>query len=119
MYEDGLKSYSIGRGHIPPVEFSGITTPDERLQSITELYIKNSIRPIPIFPDIMAEPDVKSVKKAWYQKQSDGFNFSEIAECPYVHLAYGHTVPEFNQDDIDSMFNAIYSDLVTKKSDKK
>lgn len=119
MSEEKLTAYSIGHGSIKPVEFSHGDDPEGALKDLVSLYIKNSISPIPIFPDIIDTPDVTGLEKSWEKKMNDDFNFSEIGNCPYVHMAYGDSTPKFDQSDIDMFYNAIYRDLIVKKKVKK
>ncbi|MGL1892801.1 MAG: exodeoxyribonuclease V subunit gamma [Spirochaetaceae bacterium] len=118
MLEEKITAYSIGKEVIAPTEFVRNDKAKENLRSLVELYIQNSQKPIPIFPDIMEDPDSESLSKAWEKSADNSMFYSLIAECPYVKMAYGDQIPEFETEDIDKIYSALYSEIIVKKAKK-
>lgn len=118
MMERKLTAFVIGREEIAPAEFAKFDDADERLKDIVSLYIKNREKPIPLYPEIMENPKLEEVIKAWENSMESTRIYSAIRECPYVNMAYVST-PEFNTHDIERMYNALYRDISVKKGRKK
>lgn len=117
MQETKITAYSIGKENIEPVVFSKTNETEERLEKLLRLYLKNRNNPIPLFPDIMKSPDKKEVSKAWENSLDSTMVYSALADCPYVRMTY-NTTPEFSEEDINDMYQAIYKELVPDKAVK-
>lgn len=118
MNESKLVAYSIGKEDIEPVTFSKNESSEDRLKEILSLYLKNRKKPIPLYPEIMDSPDIEDITKNWEQSMENTMFYSSLAECPYVKMTY-HSTPEFDSEDADRMYNALYKEILPLKGNKR
>ncbi|QEN04706.1 hypothetical protein EW093_08295 [Thiospirochaeta perfilievii] len=118
MRETHLTAYSIGRNSLEPVIFQDKGDSLEVLRGIISLYVKNLVKPIPLYPEIMESDNVDDLKREWDKASSITMGFSLIKECPYIQKTYEGTIPDFNKDDVDLLFNSFYKKIVNRKAKK-
>lgn len=110
MEEEVLTMYMAGKNKPEPMDFlSREMDSRDKLASLVRLYLKNSQKPIPLFPDIMEGETLPEVYDAWRKKGSDG-SWSPVSRCPYVQKAY-REMPEIEQGDFDDFVEAVYGVL--------